>query len=168
MVTRPSGEMPTRSGNMPATRGKKLQYCFGNYSMSMTNLVQTRRRGFFTTAICRPYGGHFAGLNRTPWGGRQKWRCAHCLHSHDVTRALGERRPDHGTGPAEICPIVEKDFFGDVAVAALSPTAPAERAQAPRILSRSGETPTWRRRRGCCDRQLQRWKFNNERQPQHV
>ena len=36
-------------------------------------LVQTRRRGFFTTAVCRPYHGHFTGLNRAPWGGRPPW-----------------------------------------------------------------------------------------------
>ena len=48
-------------------------YGDGAPPISMANLVQTRRRGFFTTAVCRPYDGHFAGLNRAPWGGRPPW-----------------------------------------------------------------------------------------------
>ena len=80
-------------------------------SISIADLVQTRCRGFFSTAVCRPYHSHLTGLRRAPWGGRQKLRCAHCLHSHDVTHALGERRPDHGTGLAQIRPVVEKDLL---------------------------------------------------------
>ena len=42
---------------------------WGRWPVSVADLLQTRRRGFFGDCVCRPYNGHFAGLRRAPWGG---------------------------------------------------------------------------------------------------
>ena len=49
--------------------GGQLVHKHGKLWQTWYKHVVEGRRAFFTTAVCRPYRGHFKGLNRAPYPG---------------------------------------------------------------------------------------------------